>query len=158
MPPPPAWVVAKLRQLVAQGDMALLIAEHLQYLKFSCTVRQVRRWKVQHGIRRVWAGTDLALDGVVQQLVGSRSSLKKPSRFRYCSLYIALKMAQGILIAAGIPLRCAELNDHSHTSRNHDLQRSASGCFVETPDTGHRTPNVIIQCASPTAGQPLTAR
>ena len=69
MPPPPAWVLAKLRQLVAQGDMALLIAEHLQYLKFSCTVRQVRRWKVQHGIRRVWAGTDLALDGVVQQLV-----------------------------------------------------------------------------------------
>ena len=69
MESPPAWVLAKLRQLVAEGDTVQLITEHLASLNFSCTVRQVRRWKEKHNIRRVWAGSDAALDSVVQQLV-----------------------------------------------------------------------------------------
>ena len=68
MAAPPAWVIAKLRQLVAEGDSVPLIVEHLSSLNFSCTERQVRRWKEKHGIRRVWEGSDAALDSVVHQL------------------------------------------------------------------------------------------
>ena len=45
-----------------------LIVEHMSSLNFSCTERQVRRWKEKQGIRRVWAGSDAALDSVVHQL------------------------------------------------------------------------------------------
>lgn len=71
MPPPPAWAIAKVRELVAEGDTPEFIAEHLHDLGLTCTPRQVRRWKEVHGIKRQWAGGDAALDGIVQQLVAS---------------------------------------------------------------------------------------
>ena len=36
---PPAWVLAKVRELVAEGDAPELIVEHLYDLGFTCTVR-----------------------------------------------------------------------------------------------------------------------
>ena len=59
----------KIRELVADGVTVPLIVEHLQDLNFTCTERQVRRWKQTNGIRRQWTGTDADLDAVVQQLV-----------------------------------------------------------------------------------------
>ena len=63
-----AAVLAKLRELVADGLSVPLCVEQLNALGYRCSRKQVKKWKAQHGIRRFAKVSDAAIDVVVQRL------------------------------------------------------------------------------------------
>jgi hypothetical protein len=66
--PTPVWVLQKTRELVARATPAHIIAGIITAAGYPATERQVRRWKVKHGIKSQWAGDDGQLDQIMQQL------------------------------------------------------------------------------------------
>ena len=48
--PTPVWVLQKTRELVARATPANIIAGIITAAGYPATERQVRRWKVKHGI------------------------------------------------------------------------------------------------------------
>ena len=64
----PAWVIDMLKELTAEGKSKGIAAGLISEAGHPCTSRMVKRWKEQHGIRRVWRGSDAELDQVVSQL------------------------------------------------------------------------------------------
>ena len=67
-PQVPAWVIAKLTTLLAEGKDRFIIAGLISASGFPCTPRQVKRWKEKHALRQQWRASDDDLDAVVQQL------------------------------------------------------------------------------------------
>ena len=65
--PPPAWVIVKLRECVGLGDTNGMIVERLAALHFTCTDRQVKRWRKTNKIVWKWSGTDAELDQVIMR-------------------------------------------------------------------------------------------
>ena len=66
--PTPVWVLQKTRELVARATPAHIIAGIITAAGYPATERQVRRWKVKHGIKSQWADDDGQLDQIMQQL------------------------------------------------------------------------------------------
>ena len=65
---PPAWVIDKVREMLADGLKVPYIAAQLCSIGHACTPRQVKRWKIAHGLRQVATLTDAELDGIVDEL------------------------------------------------------------------------------------------
>ena len=63
--PTPVWVLQKTREIVARATPAHIIAGIITAAGYPATERQVRRWKVKHGIRSQWADDD-GPDGTVR--------------------------------------------------------------------------------------------
>ena len=64
-PKVPAWVIAKLTTLLAEGKDRFIIAGLISASGFPCTARQVKRWKEKHALRQQWRASDDDLDAVV---------------------------------------------------------------------------------------------
>ena len=67
-PHPTDWVIALLKELSAEGKDNLRCASLITDAGYDCSARQVHRWKVKRGIRRIWRGDDQALDGIIARL------------------------------------------------------------------------------------------
>ena len=68
MSAPPAWVIDKLRELVRDNLSVPLCVEQICALGYSCTARQVKRWKSRASIRRFRSCEDAELDAAVQRV------------------------------------------------------------------------------------------
>ena len=57
-----------LKQLLAEGKDVPRIAGLITDAGYDCSERQIHRWKLRHGLRQFWRGSDAQLDAVVQTL------------------------------------------------------------------------------------------
>ena len=94
---PPAWVIDKLRERVAEGDTLSIIVQLFAEHNFSCTARQLDRWKVKHKIRRQWQGSDAALDAIVRQLIAD-DELGEDEGYRWVHSVVNTRIPGGLCV------------------------------------------------------------
>ena len=63
--PPPAWVLARIREYIADGLKTPAIAAQLSHNGYPCTWRQVKRWRFHdRSMHQIWQGSDAQLDAL----------------------------------------------------------------------------------------------